>query len=109
LEGPAQCWRAERAKEVELEISYQGRPTRARLLWKRLDADQFDDKRSIRFDIAPADKYKTYRFNLAAPPEYRGLITGLAFEPVTEPEAGGQIAIKSIILIESHDKSAVSP
>jgi hypothetical protein len=36
--------------------------------------------------------------NLAASAEYRGLITGLAIEPMDQVEAGTEIAIRAIAL-----------
>ena len=99
LQGPNHCWRAEQAKQVELEISYQGKPTAARVYWKRLDAESWSGDRSLSFDVTADDKPRKYRLNLAASPEYRGLITGLAFEPIANPQPGGEIALKSIKLL----------
>lgn len=99
LEGPTQCWPAEQLPSVELELAYEGPATKARLFWKRLGDDGYDAKRSVAFDLVETEKFRTYRLALAAAPEYRGLITGLAFEPLAEPRPGGQIAIKSISLI----------
>lgn len=99
LESPTQCWRAEQAPVMELEFAYSGPATTARLFWKRLDAEIYDPKRSLAFDLAPDGKVQTRRLNLSALPEYRGLITGLAIEPVTTPKPGGQIEIRSISLL----------
>lgn len=97
LEGPTQCWRAEHSPTLAMAITYAGPATKARLFWKRLGDGGYDAKRSLDFDLVPADKIRSYHLALAASPEYRGLITGLAFEPVAEPKPGGQIAIESII------------
>lgn len=98
LEGPTQCWRAEGSPALEMEIAYAGPATKARLYWKRLGDEGYDEKQSLAFDLVPADKFRNYRLELAASPEYRGMITSLAFEPVAEPRPGGQIAIKAIVL-----------
>jgi hypothetical protein len=98
LEGPTQCWRAERFPALVIEIGYNGPAAKARLFWKRLGDESYAAQRSLDFDLVPADEIRNYRLELAAAPEYRGLITGLAFEPIAEPKPGGQIAIKSIAL-----------
>lgn len=114
LEGPTQCWRAEQAPVMELEFAYSGPAMIARVFWKRWDADQYDAGRSLVFDLAPGGTVQTRRLNLAASPEYRGLITGLAIEPVPPPQPGGQLTIRSIVLRPDQrpratDKSANTP
>jgi hypothetical protein len=99
LVGPTQCWRAEQAKKIEMQIRYTGKATKARLLWKRLGHAQFEPNQTLAFDLVPDENLRTYQLDLAASPEYRGLITGLGIDPVAEPHPGGQMAIKSIKLI----------
>jgi hypothetical protein len=99
LEGPTYCWRAEQAPSLELEIAFEGAATEARLFWKRLDTERYDATRRVAFALVPSDTFRTYRLDLAASPEYRGLLTSLAFEPLAEPQPGAQIAIRSIRLV----------
>jgi hypothetical protein len=99
LEGPTQCWRAELAPVVEMEIAYRGMAATSRLFWKRLDDDRSDAKKSRTWQLIPDGEFHSYRLNLAELPEYRGLITGLALEPVSEPRPGEQILVKSIALV----------
>jgi hypothetical protein len=96
LESGTQCWRADEAGTLELELAYAGQPTALRIYWKRLDADKYDEAKSVTLDLQADGKLRTYSTNLASAPEYRGLITGLALEPVNVPRAGEQITIKSI-------------
>ncbi len=98
LEGPAQSWRAEDAPRANLEIGYTGQATTARVFWKRLDDPHFDARKSVPLDLKPDDKLHAYQVDLASSPEYRGLIIGLAIEPVSGPRPGEEIAIKSIVL-----------
>ena len=98
LESPVQCWRAERAPAIDLELAYTGQPTAARLFWKRLDDDHFDSKKSLALDLNPDGRFHTYHLDLASSPEYRGLIIGLALEPVSSPRPGEEIALKSIVM-----------
>ena len=98
LESPVQCWRAERAPAIDLELAYTGQPTAARLFWKRLDDDHFDSKKSLALDLNADGRFHTYHLDLASSPEYRGLIIGLALEPVSSPRPGEEIALKSIVM-----------
>ena len=98
LESGIRCWRAESAPSLDLEIAHTGKATTARVFWQRLDDDKWDTKKSLTFDINPDGKFHSYRVNLAASAEYRGLITGLAIEPMDQVEAGTEIAIRAIAL-----------
>jgi hypothetical protein len=98
LESAVQCWRAENAPSVDLEIAYRGQATTARILWKRLDDDKFDTQKSLSLDLASDGKFHEYHLNLASSLEYRDLIIGLAIEPIAQPRPGEQMAIRSIVL-----------
>ena len=98
LESPTQCWRAESAPFMDLELAYTGQATTARVFWKRLDDDQYDVRKSVTFDLKTDSQSRQYRVDLAASLEYRGLIIGLALEPVTQPRPGENIAIKSMVM-----------
>ena len=98
LESPTQSWRAEHAPTMDLEIAYTGPATTARLLWKRLDDPAFDSRKSLPLELNPDGRFHTYRLDLAAAPEYRGLIIGLALEPVSVPRPGEEIALKSVVM-----------
>jgi hypothetical protein len=101
LQSPVQCWRAESAPAMELEIAYTGRGKSVRIYWQRLDDATFDRKKSLDLLVDAGGKFHPYRLNLAASPEYRGLIIGLAIEPVGEPFEGDEMAIKSIALTQT--------
>ena len=98
LESAVQCWRAESAPFADLEIACSGQVTTARILWKRLDKDQYDIQKSLSLDLTSDGKFHKYHLNLASSPEYRDLIIGLAIEPATQPRLGEAMAIKSIVL-----------
>ena len=98
LESGVRCWRAEDAPSLDLRIAYTGHATTARILWKRLDDDKYDDKKSSGVDLKPDGQFHTYHVKLASSAEYHGLIIGLAIEPVAQPRPGEGIAINSIVL-----------
>jgi hypothetical protein len=98
LESAVQCWRAETAPSADLEIAYSGQAATARICWKRLDDDKYDDLKSLSLDLTPDGKFHRYHLNLASSLEYRDLIIGLAIEAATQPRPGEEMAIKSVIL-----------
>ncbi len=98
LESPTQCWRAEQAPAMDLEIAYTGKATTARICWKRLDDDHWDSQKSLGLNLNPDGKFHAYHLDLASSAAYRDLIIGLALEPVTEGRSGEGMAIKSIVL-----------
>ena len=98
LETGTQCWRADAAPKITLTTAYSGKATTARLYWKRLDDDRYDARKSLTAELKPDGAFHSYTIQLAASPEYRGLITGLAIDPVSAPRPGEEIAIRSIVL-----------
>ena len=98
LESGVQCWRAQAAPSLLLRIAHTGPATTARILWKRLDDDKFDGRKSCGLDLKPDSKFHRYQVNLASSAEYRDLITGLAIEPPAQSRPGDGMAIQSIVL-----------
>jgi hypothetical protein len=99
LESGVRCWRADAAPGLDLQAAYTGKkPITLRVLWKRLDEDRFDSQRSLSLELSPDGKFHTYHLELRSSPGYRGLLTGLALESVTQPGAGDELAIQSIAL-----------
>ena len=98
LESAVQCWRAESAPAMDLEIAYTGQVTTARVFWKRLDDEQCDAKKSLVLELKPDAKFHRYHLDLASSPEYRDLIIGVAIELITQSRTGEEIAIKSVVL-----------
>ena len=98
LESAIQCWRAESAPTLDLEMAYTGQATTARVFWKRLDDGQWDMSKSLALDLNPDGKFHTYHLDLASSREYRDLIIGVAIEPVAEPRLGEEMAIRSLVL-----------
>jgi len=98
LESGVRCWRAESAPGMDLEIAYTGQSTTVRILWKRLDDDTYDSKKSLDLKLKSDVKFRSYHLDLNSSAEYRGLIIGLAIEPAGQPRPGQEMAIKSIAL-----------
>jgi hypothetical protein len=98
LESGTQCWRADAATKITLTAAYSGKATTARVYWKRLDEDRYDARKSLTVELKPDGAFHSYTIQLSGSPEYRGLITGLAIDPVAAPRPSEEIAIRSIAL-----------
>lgn len=103
LESGVQCWQAESAPGMDLEIACTGTITAVRIYWKRLDDQQCHIKRSLTLHLNPDGKFHKYHLKLASSPEYRDLIIGVAIEPETQPRLGEEMAIKSILLSSARE------
>jgi len=98
LESGIQCWRAENAPRLNLEVAYQGQAPALRVLWKRLGDDSWDPRRSLTVNLNPDGHFHRYQLDLAASAEYRDLMIGLAIETVSGPHPGEEMRIKSMRL-----------
>jgi hypothetical protein len=99
LESGIRCWRAEAAPGLDLQAAYRGpEPLTLQVLWKRLDDDNYDSPKSLSVKLNPDGEFHTYHLELGGSLGYRGLITGLALEPATQPKPGEEMAIRSIVL-----------
>ena len=98
LESGTQCWRADAGSKITLTAAYSGKATTARVYWKRLDEDRYDARKSMTVELKPDGAFHSYTIQLTASPEYRGLVTSLAIDPVSAPRPGEEIAIRSIVL-----------
>jgi hypothetical protein len=98
LESGLQCWRAETARRIELNLASTIQSRALRLYWKRLDDDRCDARKSVSLEANPDGQFHTYRLDLGGSAEYRGLVIGLALEPDQATRTGEQLAIKSITL-----------
>ena len=50
------------------------------------------------FDVKPDGEFHTYEISLSDSPEYRGVITGLRFDPADAGNAGGSVQVRAISL-----------
>ncbi len=101
LDSGVRCWRADAAPYLNLQLAYKGKGNTARVFWKRLDNANPNPEASSSFELDPDGKFHQYQVKLAASPQYRDLLIGLILEPVSQPNPGEEIAIKSIMLSAS--------
>ncbi len=107
LQSPLQCWRAEAAPKLKIELACQA-PTNSvsppatelalRIYWKQLKDEKIAPQKSVLLKVPTDGRFRSEQVNLAAAPDYQGLITGLVIEPLDTLNAGMEIAIKSIQL-----------
>ena len=94
--GPEALWEAKGAPKLYIRAAYRTKHRAAQLFWKTTDQPAFTEKRSVRFEINPDGKLHTYEIDLGKLSAYRGMITGLRFDPV---EAGGANETVDVISI----------
>jgi len=96
LVGPAGFWRAEQSPRLILEAACCVSQPQARIFWSRLDQESFSEARSLPLNLIADGKFRIYEVNLSDSPEYRGIITGLRFDPVPAGKKGDFIRVRSI-------------
>lgn len=99
LESGGRCWRAEEAPKLRLHVSYKGRPTQARIYWKRLGDERFERERSVTLELDGDGKPHAHLVDLGSAPGYRGLLTSLAIEPGEQPLPSGTLVLYSVELM----------
>jgi len=98
LQSAPRSWRAESAPGMDLEMACTGETKAVRIFWKRLGDDNFDKTKSLTLNLNADGRFHNYHIDLASSAEYRGLLLGVAIEPVDPPQAGDEMVIKSIVL-----------
>lgn len=98
LESGGHCWRAEEAPTLRLRATYQGRPTTARIYWKRLGDERFDRERSVSLKWEGDGQVQVQDVDLGRQESYRGLITTLAIEPSEQPRPGETLTLHAVEL-----------
>jgi len=99
LESGIRCWRAEDAPMMKLRLAYSGRGTTAMVYWRCLGDEGFDHRRSLPLRLNADGQFHTYQIDLKGSATYEGLLTGLAIEPVAQPQPGTTLTIQSIELV----------
>ena len=96
LIGPSAFWFAKDAPKLRIEAAFKTQQKRATVFWRRFDDEQVDGKKTVSFEIKPDGEFHIYQIDLSASPEYRGVITGLRFDPVEAGNTGDWVKIRSI-------------
>lgn len=100
LESGVRCWRAEEASAMKVRLAYKGQGTTARVFWRRLGDEGFDERRSLALQLTADGRVHTYQLDLKSSPTYDGLVTGIAIEPVAQPQPGATLAVESVELLK---------
>jgi len=99
LESGVRCWRAEEAPVLVCRVAYEGPGTAARIYWRRLGEDRYELVNSVTMPLESGGRVREYRVELGKGASYRGLITGLAIDPVEQPQPGAKWSIEALELM----------
>jgi hypothetical protein len=92
--GPAGFWQAADAPVLYIRAAFQTKLKTAQVMWSCWG--ERDAKHAMDLAIVPDGAYRTYALRLADSPEYKGVITGLRFDPVASGAKGEWVRVKSI-------------
>ena len=96
LIGPIGFWLASEVTKIYIHAACRTSDTDARLFWRTYAEPAFTSQKSVSFELRPDGRYHTYEIELSGSPNYKGVITGLRFDPVSDGQKGDYIKIKSI-------------
>jgi hypothetical protein len=96
LIGPVRCWRAEDGPAIIITGSWNGPEGPAKLRWRTLNDEKFNEQCSIPFEFSQDGKPVIIRMDKAV--NYSGLITGLRIDPPAGRQAGTALVIRSVIV-----------
>ena len=98
LVSPSRCWPAAAGAQLSITLTWNGPPSVGRVFWRRVDADALDAGRSVALALVADGQPHAYRIALAGAAGYRGLISGLAIDPLGEPHPGAELVVHDIVL-----------
>ena len=98
LVGPVRCWRAEDGPEIVIEAAWSGPSGAARLRWRCLGDNDFNDDRSVPVTIPADGAIARVVVPLAAHPGYHGLITGLRLDPPPGRRSLAAMTLRSVVV-----------
>ena len=81
LIAPQQTWQARDVPRIYIRAALHGSNGRAQVFWEPAGADGFSERESLFFEMTPDGRFHTYAVDLAASPEYRGVITRFRLDP----------------------------
>lgn len=94
LVGPANFWQAADAPVLYIRMALQSEQQTARVFWQRWEEQ--GPPHHVDVPVISDGEYHTYEVPLYESPEYRGAITGLRFDPVSEGKEGDWVKVQSI-------------
>ena len=96
IEGPIHPFRAETAPKLRITGTWKGLAGTGHVTWKQQGNDKPANPLSASFPIPPQGKAATVEVDLAAHPEYQGLITQFTVWLADQPAEGGEVVVRSI-------------
>ncbi|HVX10703.1 MAG TPA: hypothetical protein VHC22_05945 [Pirellulales bacterium] len=94
--GPENFWDAADVPKIYIRAAYRTKNTTAELFWQGAADEGFPANQSVRFQVEPDGRWRTYEVDLSASPAYRGKIRRLRFDPVEAGGVGETVEVESI-------------
>jgi hypothetical protein len=96
--GPEGCWQAESAPKLYIRAAFHVGPeppgnTNGEVFYRVPGQPGFSADRHVVFPIVPDNVFRTYEVDMASSPNYRGVITGLRFDPVMAGSPGNYVDV----------------
>ena len=99
IEGPIHPFRAETAPKLRITGTWKGLKGTGHVTWKVLGNDHPAKPLSASFPIPETGNEATVEVDLAAQPEFKGLITQLTVWLADTPVDGGEVVVRSIATV----------
>lgn len=99
IEGPIHPFRADAASKLRITGTWKGLSGTGRVTWKQQGNDKPAKPLSATFTIPAEGQEAAVEVDLAAVPEWQGLITQLTVWLADKPVEGGQVVVRSIATV----------
>ena len=96
LLGPGACWPADAAPKLYLRAAFHTKSTQAQLFWQTTREPGYAPSRCLSFETRADGLFHTYELDLKAQAGYRGVITGLRFDPEPAGAPGDFVELESL-------------
>ena len=98
LIGPPSLWQATDIPTLYIRAAIRSKMNQAAIYFTNYGDPifKFSESKKINFNIVPDGQTRIYKINMTSSPNYKGLITGIRFDPVPSSMPGEYIILDSI-------------
>ncbi len=95
LFGPESSWQAKDVPVIYIRAAYKTKQRSGTIFWETASRSGFPVEQSVKFEVIPDGKMRSYRVDLSTSPKYRGEIRRLRFDPVDTGHPGDLVELES--------------